>query len=519
MDGPEPCPKPPACAVRWLMAKHRKSGFAETPLAVGLLLLLSGVSCFLVVVLHRAGSLDQAAQVIHRLPPAEPGGAAQKARTKAPALPPRKGLSAVIAVPGGRLAPSPCGEKGGLLAKSVEALLESSSELIEIIVVEDGSNPPLPRPDLTGMAWEDLKLPRREEPSELWQGVRLLWLRLEAPQGAAAARAMGGDAARGEALAFFDCYVKPQTGWAAPILELLRQRPKAVALPALDDLDAASWETSGSPRFFDNVFTWEAETVQLYFDKERVTWPHPIDQGNVMVFSWSFWQHIGGYDRMMKGSSTLLIENIELSLRVLLCGGSFAPVAQSVVGFCHKQHGTLHHEREDMIFNQARIIEAWFGPWASEAQKDPRFADYLLGARTVGDLSEIRSLQENLQCAGLEQFLDTFRVPLEILGLLPGEVYFLREESTGLCLQEWSKDDWVLSKCDDTARGQLFTGKNELEGDGDGRCCSGLGPAKALLGSNSFCRGSPWQAGAIWVHPSTPSKQPDLVFAPRWSAL
>ena len=28
-------------------------------------------------------------------------------------------------------------------------------------------------------------------------------------------------------------------------------------------------------------------------------------------------------------------------------------------------------------------------------------------------------------------------------------------------------------------------------GDGDGRCCSGLGPAKALLGSNSFCRGPP----------------------------
>ena len=38
------------------------------------------------------------------------------------------------------------------------------------------------------------------EGSELLQGVQLLWLRLPSPQGTAAARTAGGDAARGEAL-------------------------------------------------------------------------------------------------------------------------------------------------------------------------------------------------------------------------------------------------------------------------------------------------------------------------------
>ena len=37
--------------------------------------------------------------------------------------------------------------------------------------------------------------------SDLIQGVQLLWLRLAAPQGTAAARSAGGEAARGEALA------------------------------------------------------------------------------------------------------------------------------------------------------------------------------------------------------------------------------------------------------------------------------------------------------------------------------
>ena len=41
----------------------------------------------------------------------------------------------------------------------------------------------------------------QEAGSDLIQGVQLLWLRLAAPQGTAAARSAGGEAARGEALA------------------------------------------------------------------------------------------------------------------------------------------------------------------------------------------------------------------------------------------------------------------------------------------------------------------------------
>eukprot|EP00435_Cladocopium_sp_Y103_P042805 s1431_g11.t3 len=368
------------------MAKRRKSndGAAVT---VSLLLLLTCVSCALIIVLHNNGLVDQVAMAFpHRLAERDGGPAASK----------RKGLSAIIAVPGGRLAPSPCGENGVLLHKTVEALLESSGDVLtEIIVVEDGTLPAIPRPDLTGMAWTELQIPRQEAAgADLFQGVQLLWLRLSSPQGTAAARTAGGEAARGEALAFFDCYVRPQTGWAEPIMKLLRKHPKSVAVPALMDLDANSWETSGPPRFFDNLFTWEAETVQLYFDKERVTWPHPIDQSNVLVFSWSCCQEIGGYDSMMKGSSTLLIENIELSLRVLLCGGKFVPMNDSVVGFCHQQHGTLHHERRDMLFNQARAIHAWFGPWSSEALKNPRFDRDLRETSAVSELSDVRAVQE-----------------------------------------------------------------------------------------------------------------------------
>ncbi|CAE7365518.1 Pgant8 [Symbiodinium natans] len=325
--------------------------------------------------------------------------------------------------------------------------------------------------------------------------------------------------------AFFDCYVKPLPGWASSALEAIRQSPRSVVLPALRDL-GEDWEIKGPNSHFDNIFTWEAETVQLYFDPEYVSWPFPVDQGNVLVFGSQWWQELGGYDRLMRGSSTLLLENIELSLRVHLCGGKFLPLNDSVVGFCHSHHGTLHHERGDMLYNQARIIEAWFGEWASEAMKHPRFADYTSGVSAVGDISETRALQGRLQCAGLGSFLDAYRLPLEILGLLPREVFGLREESAGLCLQEWNKDEWGLSKCDETATGQWFVHKNEDIQDGHLACCSGLGPWRNLHGSSSYCLdgrlGKPGPYGCI--HRKPPNSQlwevrDGLLISPEWGCL
>eukprot|EP00971_Amphidinium_carterae_P282297 5604266-Amphidinium_carterae.1 len=37
----------------------------------------------------------------------------------------------------------------------------------------------------------------------------------------------------------------------------------------------------------------------------------------------------------------------EVSLRAHLCGDGFVKVNESVIGFAHRQHGTMHHERED----------------------------------------------------------------------------------------------------------------------------------------------------------------------------
>ena len=51
-----------------------------------------------------------------------------------------------------------------------------------------------------------------------------------------------------------------------------------------------------------------------------------------------------------------------------------------------RQHGTLHHERGDMLFNQARVIQAWFGPWTSQARCEKRNTKYNTHTPSTGDV-------------------------------------------------------------------------------------------------------------------------------------
>ncbi|CAE7836834.1 Galnt12 [Symbiodinium sp. CCMP2592] len=103
------------------MARRRRS-VDHTPTVVSLLLLVTCISCGFVVVLHKNGYLDQAAfATAHRFRPEVAATTELATRTPRAGPPPRKGLSAVFALPGGRLAPTPCGDAGALLARSVEA--------------------------------------------------------------------------------------------------------------------------------------------------------------------------------------------------------------------------------------------------------------------------------------------------------------------------------------------------------------------------------------------------------------
>lgn len=91
----------------------------------------------------------------------------------------------------------PCAEERELAVKTVESVFKTTPAdvLHEIVVVDDGSNPPLGVTHLN---------------AELQKKYRVKMRRHEQTVGLIGAKKTGGDAASGDIVVFFDCHVGPQ---------------------------------------------------------------------------------------------------------------------------------------------------------------------------------------------------------------------------------------------------------------------------------------------------------------------
>merc|ERR1719183_2411294 len=113
------------------------------------------------------------------------------------------------------------------MVKTVQAFCDKTPPdvLHEIIVVDDGSEPPL-KGLLTGIA------PR----------CKLKVLRHGTTTGLMIAKQTGGDAATGEYIGFFDCHVSPNKIWHREMIDILKIGHRRMAVPTITDLDLDTWE-------------------------------------------------------------------------------------------------------------------------------------------------------------------------------------------------------------------------------------------------------------------------------------
>lgn len=379
------------------------------------------------------------------------------------------GVAIIIAIPSGPLSANPCGPDSQYLEKTLQSILDTTPNLVEVVIVDDGTQPPIKHPVILGLSEESINKQR----------PKLRWIRNINAIGLGASRKLGADTSHAEMVVFFDCYIKPRLGWDLPVIEYLQRNPKGVAVPTLIDLDEVTWEERSGARkeSAKAVMHWEVEYHSIW--DLPLEGSVPIEGTGIVAFrSWWF-REINGYDTEWAGSATTFMENVELSLRVWNCGGQIHQLEHSVLGYSHQQHGTLHHLRPDVLFLQARIIRSWFGAWTSRGLSAPQFVDFLEGKRGIGDLEEIRAMQMRVGCTDIRTFLKKFEPEMRAGGMLPREVFMLREQRSGFCLQQRNRKTWVMSSCTG-GRGQFFQHKN-VEFSGLGPWNTGPGPENLCL--------------------------------------
>jgi glycosyltransferase involved in cell wall biosynthesis len=175
----------------------------------------------------------------------------------------------------------PCAGENELMVKTIESIYEAtpSNVLQEIIVVDDGSSPPM------SSYWV------ATERNHAAISSKLRFLRHKSTEGLMSARSTGANSAKGDVVALLDCHVKPANNWWRSILREINENYKRVTVPVITSLDVDTWTEVNRPPpgsgmsacylTFDAEFKWANDRFKKKSDKPWV----PMTSGGLVVMS------------------------------------------------------------------------------------------------------------------------------------------------------------------------------------------------------------------------------------------
>jgi hypothetical protein len=216
----------------------------------------------------------------------------------------------------------------------------------------------------------------------------------------------------------------------------------------------------------------------------------PLMSGGLLGLSRKWWQETGGYDEHMVAWGG---ENIDQSLRTWLCGGRIEVADGAYVAHMwrdpSKPKTMLKYPipTRDVMRNKARAVSAWFGEFRDKVFTFPEYEAFSEGSDSIGDMSNFDSLKSRLTCAPFSSYINRFSYVYIDGGLIPSEVFQIKEESSGLCLernpQAKQPHNTHLAPCAGADEGgnpgsiselQLWHGANRDRSQPGAPCCSGI---------------------------------------------
>lgn len=223
-------------------------------------------------------------------------------------------------------------------------------------------------------------------------------IRNERREGLIRSRHIGTDLAQSDIIISMDPHIKVAENWLPPIIERLTNKYNCIAVPLTRGLDAPTWNETTSPQA-KTGWRWNLDFNWIHDDGSD---DMPAMAGHCFAFTKRWWEEIGGFDTgMYKWGG----ENIELSLRTWLSGGTVEAVRESVVAHWFKRKFNYELDVTTLERNKARIAEVWFGNYKRLFYQAVRKR---IGSIDVGDLSERIAIRDRIQKLPFQWFLDKF---------------------------------------------------------------------------------------------------------------
>ncbi|XP_033126931.1 polypeptide N-acetylgalactosaminyltransferase 13-like [Anneissia japonica] len=292
-------------------------------------------------------------------------------------------------------------------------------------------------------------------------------LRMKVRHGQNKARMEGVRAAKGDVVVFLDPYCEVGVKWLEPLLNRLNYNNTIIATPVIDRVDTETFEQFRSQPVRGG-FKWNLDMRWMMLGLDEIkarqkdtTVPYitAVIMETTFAVHKKFFEHIGMFDAGMDGWGA---ENIELSFRTWMCGGSIEVVPCSRIFHLFRgvqQYSYPNGMQEGFIRNSMRTAELWMDgfkvKFLSTVPKS-------ILDKSYGSLAVRQALKKGLKCKNFDWYLKTvYPYPLLSSNTMKafGQV-FNQETGLGLCLDTYSHtagSSLYLNTCDRASLTQVFS--------------------------------------------------------------
>ncbi|XP_026479679.1 putative polypeptide N-acetylgalactosaminyltransferase 9 [Ctenocephalides felis] len=350
-----------------------------------------------------------------------------------------------------------------VLLRTVHSVLDRSPERLikEIILVDDFSDMPHTKQQL-------------DDYMTNYPKVKIV--RAKKREGLIRARLLGAKYATAPVLTYLDSHCECTTGWLEPLLDRIARNSTTVVCPVIDVIDDTTLEYHWRDSSGVNVggFDWTLQ-FNWHVVPERERRKHsntaepvwsPTMAGGLFSIDKAFFERLGTYD---SGFDIWGGENLELSFKTWMCGGTLEIVPCSHVGHIFRKRSPYKWRTGVNVLkrNSVRLAEVWLDDYAKYYYQriGNDKGDY-------GDVSERKRLRERLGCKPFKWYLDTVFPEMFIPGeaIANGEIRNLgyggktcldsparrvdMHKAVGLypCHRQGGNQYWMLSKSGEIRR-------------------------------------------------------------------